>query len=79
MEKRRYESVSMSGLNNKAYQGHLTSSRDLETSYEAVRAGFVAMALEKNRRATPYIDEARVAPSNSGSKQSIPFVDHEGH
>lgn len=49
----------MSGLNDKAYQGHLTSSRDLETSHEAVRAGFVAMALEKNRRATPYIDEAR--------------------
>lgn len=49
----------MSGLNDKAYQGHLTSSRDLETSYEAVRAGGVAMALEKNRRATPYIDEAR--------------------
>ncbi|OAN45950.1 restriction endonuclease [Chloroflexus islandicus] len=49
----------MSGLNNKAYQKHLTSSRDLETSYEAVRAGFIAMALEKNRRATPYIDGAR--------------------
>lgn len=49
----------MSGLNNKAYQAHLTSSRDLETAHEAVRAGFVAMVLEKNRRATPYIDEAR--------------------
>ncbi|UJS16210.1 MAG: type II restriction endonuclease [Candidatus Jettenia sp.] len=38
---------------------HLKSSKDLETTYEAVRAGFVAQALEKNRQATPYIEEAR--------------------
>ena len=38
---------------------HLKSSKDLETTYEAVRAGFVALALEKNRQATPYIQEAR--------------------
>lgn len=43
----------------KPYQQHLKSSKSLETTYEAVRAGFVALALEKNRRATPYVAEAR--------------------
>jgi len=43
----------------KPYFQHLTSSKDLETTYEAVRAGFVAQALEKNRQATPYVEEAR--------------------
>jgi type II restriction enzyme len=32
----------------------------LVTSYHETRAGFIAIALEKNRRATPYIEEARV-------------------
>jgi len=41
------------------YQNHLRSSDDLVTSYEATRAGFVALALEKNRRSTPYVAEAR--------------------
>lgn len=44
---------------NKPNIPHLKSSKDLETTYEAVRAGFVALALEKNRQATPYIEEAR--------------------
>ncbi|HEY4941395.1 MAG TPA: AvaI/BsoBI family type II restriction endonuclease [Rhizomicrobium sp.] len=43
----------------KPYLDHLKSSADLRTSYAAVRAGFVSLALEKNRRATPYVDEAR--------------------
>lgn len=42
-----------------SYRNHLRSSTDLITTYEATRAGFVALALEKNRRATPYIAEAR--------------------
>jgi hypothetical protein len=42
-----------------AYRNHLQSSDDLVTTYEATRAGFVALALEKNRRATPYVAEAR--------------------
>lgn len=41
------------------YQDHLRSSDDLVTSYEATRAGFVALAFEKNRRSTPYVAEAR--------------------
>ena len=44
---------------NKPNIPHFKSSKDLETTYEAVRAGFVALALEKNRQATPYIEEAR--------------------
>ncbi|MBM4056534.1 MAG: restriction endonuclease [Planctomycetes bacterium] len=44
---------------NKPNLPHLKSSKDLETTYEAVRAGFVALALEKNRQATPYVEEAR--------------------
>src|SRR3990167_8604918 len=43
----------------KPHRQHLKSSRDLETTYEAIRAGFVALALEKNRRATPFVAEAR--------------------
>ena len=45
------------------YLNHLKSSDDLITDYEATRAGFVALALERNRRATPYIDEARTLAS----------------
>jgi hypothetical protein len=43
----------------KPYSLHLRSSDELVTSYEAVRAGFVALALEKNRRATPFVAQAR--------------------
>ncbi len=41
------------------FEAHLRSSEDLITTYEATRAGFVALALEKNRRADPYVAEAR--------------------
>lgn len=41
------------------YRNHLQSVDDLVTTYEATRAGFVALAIEKNRRATRYIAEAR--------------------
>lgn len=40
------------------YRSHLNSSDDLVTPYESTRAGFVALALEKNRRATPFVAEA---------------------
>ena len=45
------------------YRRHLKTSEDLETTYEAIRAGFVAFALEKNRRATPFVSEARALKS----------------
>lgn len=41
------------------YLRHLNSSDDLVTTYESIRAGFIALALEKNRRATPFIAQAR--------------------
>ncbi len=43
----------------KPYLQHLKSYKDLETTYEETRAGFVALALERNRRSTPFIEEAR--------------------
>ena len=55
----------------KPYQLHLKSSKSLETTYEAVRAGFVALALEKNRRATPFVAEARALKA-AASKAKTP-------
>lgn len=47
------------------FQHHLTKYEDLVTSYEATRAGFVEMALEKNRKAIPYIAEARALQTSA--------------
>jgi hypothetical protein len=49
------------------YRNHLQSFNDLITSYEATRAGFVSLALEKNRRATPYIAEAQALQKAASS------------
>lgn len=38
---------------------HMKSAADLVTTRADIRAGFVAMALEKNRRAIPFVEEAR--------------------
>lgn len=54
----------------KPYLQHLTSSQDLETTYEAIRAGFVALALEKNRQATPYVEEARALKVAASAAQT---------
>src|SRR5580658_10542209 len=56
---------------SKYYREHLKSSKDLVTPYEAVRAGFVALALEKNRRATPFVALARALKA-AASKASRP-------
>jgi hypothetical protein len=53
------------------YREHLQSSSDLVTTYEATRAGFVALALEKNRRAIPHVAEAR-ALQEAASKARTP-------
>lgn len=47
------------------YRQHLKSSKDLETTYEAIRAGFVGLALEKNRRATPFVAQARALKASA--------------
>lgn len=41
------------------YQTHLASADSLVTSYAQVRAGFISMALAKNRKATPFVEEAK--------------------
>ncbi len=38
---------------------HIRTPKDLETSYAAKRAGFLEIALRKNKEALPYIDEAK--------------------
>ncbi len=57
---------------SKPYLFHLKTAADLETTNEAVRAGFVALALEKNRRATPYVEQAR-ALKHAASQAKHPF------
>jgi Restriction endonuclease BsobI len=54
----------------KSYQLHLKSSKSLETTYEAIRAGFVALALEKNRRATPFVAQARALKAAAGKAKT---------
>ena len=54
------------------YLRHLRSSEDLATTYESVRAGFVALALEKNRRATPFVAQARALKS-AAAKAKTPL------
>jgi len=41
------------------FRVHLETKTDLVTSYAETRAGFISLALEKNRQATPFIAEAR--------------------
>ncbi|MCC6124845.1 MAG: restriction endonuclease [Pirellulales bacterium] len=54
----------------KPYRQHLKSSKSLETTYEAIRAGFVALALEKNRRATPFVAQARVLKTTASQAKT---------
>jgi len=39
--------------------GHITGYQSLVTPYKQTRAGFLKMALEKNKMAIPFVDEAR--------------------
>jgi hypothetical protein len=58
----------------KPYLDHLKNADDLVTPYAAVRAGFVSLALEKNRRATPFVAQARalkVAASQAKSPAAL--------
>lgn len=53
-----------------SYRNHIQSSDNLVTTYEATRAGFVALALEKNRRATPHVAEARALQEAAAQAES---------
>ncbi|KPK95754.1 restriction endonuclease [bacterium SM23_31] len=57
---------------NPPYLNHIKSSKDLVTTYKDTRAGFVALALEKNRKATPFISEAKVLKPEA-SKAFLPI------
>lgn len=61
---------------DKPYLQHLKSSKSLETSYEAIRAGFVALALEKNRRATPFVAQARALKASASKAKSATELLH---
>lgn len=41
------------------YRQHLSTSSDLTTSQEEIRTGFIALALEKSRLATPIVEQVR--------------------
>ena len=46
-----------------SYTKHLSSYKDLITPYEEIRAGFISLALEKNKEATPFVEEAKTLKS----------------
>ena len=54
----------------KPYRHHLTSSDNLVTSSEATRAGFAALALEKNRQAVPFVRQAQVLKTAAAAARS---------
>lgn len=63
----------------KPYHRHLKTGDGLATPYEATRAGFVALALERNRRATPFIGLARaLKTAASEAKSAAQLVALEG-
>lgn len=41
------------------FNNHLKSHESLITPHEEIRAGFIYLALEKNKKATPFIEEAK--------------------
>ena len=46
-------------LTNISYTNHIISNDSLVTPYEETRSGFISLALEKNRKATPFVEEAK--------------------
>ncbi len=46
-------------MRNRNFKEHIDSPKSLITTYEQTRAGFVSLALEKNRKASPYVEEAK--------------------
>ena len=53
-----------------SYSEHLSCFEDLITPYEETRAGFVSLALEKNRQATPFVEEAKVLKAIASKAKS---------
>jgi hypothetical protein len=51
----------------KPYLQHLTNATSLKTTYEETRAGFVSLALERNRRASPFVKQAQVLKAKASA------------
>ena len=49
-----------------SFQDHLHAAQDLITPYAEVRSGFIKLALEKNRQATPFVEEAKTLKALAG-------------
>ena len=60
------------------FRQHLESASSLETTREAYRAGFITLALEKNHRATPFVERARaLKAAASRAKTAAELLDME--
>ena len=65
---------------NKPYLNHLSGPKDLVTTHEEQREGFLALAFEKGNRMTPFINEAKVlkqavrATKNPRELMQIPSI-----
>jgi len=47
-----------------SFDQHLRLYQDLITPYDQIRSGFISLALEKNKKATPFIEEAKALKLN---------------
>ena len=62
-----------------SYLRHLSTGADLVTAPEEIRAGFVALALERSRRATPFVEQARALKiSAMSAKRPNDLLEIEG-
>lgn len=61
-----------------SFQKHLKAYEDLITPYDQIRSGFIALALEKNKKATPFIEEAKalkVLASRANTPNELLMID----
>lgn len=62
-----------------SYIRHLSTGADLVTAPEEIRAGFVALALERSRQATPFVEQARALKvSAMSAKRPRDLLEIEG-
>ncbi len=58
----------------KAFRRHLNGARGLVTTSENTRAGFISLALERNRRATRFVAEGRDLKVNAAQVKTPPSL-----
>lgn len=62
-----------------SFDQHLRLYQDLITPYDQIRSGFISLALEKNKKATPFIEEAKalkVLASRATSPSDLLMIDN---